>query len=108
MFAGAVKFFKGTKKVTLYKGKGCESCGGTGYKGRVGIYELLEVTPEIETLIIRRASSDEINLAARKNGMKLMFEDGFTKALSGLTTLEELLGVAAPPALIFSKKHAKK
>jgi len=108
MFAGAVKFFKGTKKVTLYKGKGCESCGGTGYKGRVGIYELLEVTPEIETLIIRRASSDEINLAARKNGMKLMFEDGFTKALSGLTTLEELLRVAAPPALIFSKKHAKK
>lgn len=66
MFAGASNFFKGSKKVTLYKGKGCESCGGTGYKGRVGIYELLEVTPEIETLIINRATSDEINQLARK------------------------------------------
>jgi type IV pilus assembly protein PilB len=108
MFAGAAKFFKGSKKVTLYKGKGCESCGGTGYKGRVGIYELLEITPEIEDLIINRATSAEINALARKKGMKLMFEDGFAKALSGLTTLEELLRVAAPPAIIFSKKRAKK
>ena len=108
MFAGAAKFFKGSKKVTLYKGKGCESCGGTGYKGRVGIYELLEITPEIENLIINRATSADINAHARKKGMKLMFEDGFTKALSGLTTLEELLRVAAPPAIIFSKKRAKK
>ena len=107
MFAGAAKFFKGNKKVTLYKGKGCESCGDTGYKGRVGIYELLEITPEIEQLIINRATSAEINERARKKGMKLMFEDGFTKALSGLTTLEELLRVAAPPAVIFSKKRAK-
>lgn len=108
MFAGASKFFKGSKKVTLYKGKGCESCGNTGYKGRVGIYELLEITPEIETLIINRATSADINQYARKKGMKLMFEDGFSKALSGLTTLEELLRVAAPPALIFSRKNAKK
>ena len=107
LFPGAAKFFKGGKKVTLYKGKGCDSCGGTGYKGRVGIYELLEITPEVEQLIINRATSAEINQLARKKGMKLMFEDGFVKALSGLTTFEELLRVAAPPAVIFSKKRGR-
>lgn len=108
LFKGASSFFKGGKKVTLYKGKGCESCGGTGYKGRVGIYELLKMTDAIQQLIIARATSADINAKARKEGMKLMFEDGFHKALSGLTTLEELLRVAAPPAVIFSKHRAKK
>jgi type IV pilus assembly protein PilB len=109
LFAGANKFFKGSKKVTLYKGKGCDSCGGTGFKGRVGIYELLEMTPEIEELVIARATSAELSQQARKQGMKLMFEDGFQKALSGLTTMEELMRVAAPPDIIFSrKKNAKK
>jgi type IV pilus assembly protein PilB len=109
LFVGANKFFTGSKKVTLYKGKGCDSCGGTGFKGRVGIYELLEMTPEIEELVIARATSAELSQQARKQGMKLMFEDGFQKALSGLTTMEELMRVAAPPDIIFSrKKNAKK
>ncbi len=108
MFPGANKFFSSNKKVTLYKGKGCEACGGTGFKGRVGIYELLEITPEIEELIIQRATSAELSEAARKKGMKLMFEDGFDKALSGLTTMEELMRVAAPPSIIYKKKRAKK
>ena len=109
LFEGAHTFFKGKKKITLYKGKGCEACGGTGFKGRVGIYELLEVTEEIEELIIARATSAELSIAARKQGMKLMFEDGFQKALSGLTTMEELMRVAAPPSIVFSqKKNAKK
>lgn len=109
LFTGANKFFSGTKKVSLYKGKGCDACGGTGFRGRVGIYELLEMTPEIEELVIHRATSAEISEEARKQGMKLMFEDGFKKALSGLTTMEELMRVAAPPDVIFSrKKNAKK
>ncbi|PIR54488.1 hypothetical protein COU75_00640 [Candidatus Peregrinibacteria bacterium CG10_big_fil_rev_8_21_14_0_10_42_8] len=109
LFTGANKFFSGTKKVSLYKGKGCDACGGTGFRGRVGIYELLEMTPEIEELVIHRATSAEISEQARKQGMKLMFEDGFQKALSGLTTMEELMRVAAPPDVIFSrKKNAKK
>lgn len=108
LFKGASKFFTGSKKVTLYKGKGCESCGDTGYKGRVGIYELLQITDEIEDLIIHRATSAEINEKARKQGMKLMFEDGFSKVLSGLTTIEELMRVAAPPAVIFQKKKRGK
>ncbi len=108
LFPGASRFFSSNSKVTLYKGKGCESCGDTGYRGRVGIYEMLIVTEEIEELIINRATSADINDCARKQGMKLMFEDGFAKVLSGLTTIEELIRVAAPPAIIFRKQHGKK
>lgn len=81
----------------LYKGKGCQNCGGTGFKGRIGIYEMLEITPEMEALIIGRATSNEINAAARRAGMHLLFEDGFEKMLRGVTSVEELLRVAAPP-----------
>jgi len=100
LFSGADKFFTGSKSVTLYKGKGCESCGDTGYRGRVGIYELLVITPEIEELIIARATSSNINDAACKSGMKLMFEDGFAKVMTGMTTIKELVRVAAPPEVI--------
>ncbi|KKU20069.1 MAG: General secretory pathway protein E [Candidatus Saccharibacteria bacterium GW2011_GWA2_46_10] len=106
MFPGAEKFFS-EGDATLYKGKGCESCGGTGYRGRIGIYELLEITREIEDLIIKRASSSEINACARKNGMKLMFEDGFEKVLTGMTTIEELIRVAAPPEVVLSESKEK-
>lgn len=110
LFRGADKFFTGSDKVTLYKGKGCEACGNTGFRGRVGIYELLKITPEIEELIIARASSGDISNLARKQGMKVMFEDGFTKALAGVTTIEELRRMAAPPDILFSddKADAKK
>lgn len=106
LFPGAEKFFT-RGKTTLYKGKGCDSCGNTGYRGRVGIHELLVVTPEIEELIINQATSTEINTLARKQGMKLMFEDGFEKVMSGITTIEELVRMAAPPDVIFDS-HGKK
>jgi len=102
LFRGAEKFFKGSAPATLYKGKGCDACGGTGYRGRVGIYELLEITSEVEELIINRATSAEINDHATKSGMKLMFEDGFEKVLTGMTTIEELMRVAAPPDIVLS------
>lgn len=108
LFKGAEKFFKGSGKVTLYKGKGCEACGNTGFRGRVGIYELLEVTPEIEELITARASSSDISNKAREQGMKVMFEDGFTKVLGGVTTIEELRRMAAPPDVLFSHDRQKK
>ena len=106
LFAGASHFFKGSGSVRLYKGKGCEACGGTGFRGRVGIYELLIVTPEIENLIVQRASSTDINALAHKQGMKTLFEDGFEKVTTGMTSIEELMRVAAPPDLLF--KHVKK
>lgn len=109
LFPGAERHFPGRGSVNLYKGKGCDACGGTGYRGRIGIYELLEVTDEIEKLIVARASSADITVKAREQGMKSMFEDGFERVKSGITTLEELLRVAAPPDLILGKeKHGKK
>ncbi|MDD5103222.1 MAG: ATPase, T2SS/T4P/T4SS family [Candidatus Peribacteraceae bacterium] len=106
LFPGAEKMVPETKALTLYRGKGCEACSNTGYRGRIGIYELLLITPEIEALILKRAASSELNEAAVKGGMRLMFEDGFDKVLAGVTTIEELLRVAAPPAIIFSSSHA--
>ncbi|MBU0766919.1 type II/IV secretion system protein [Patescibacteria group bacterium] len=107
LFPGADKFFTNEGPVTLYRGKGCEGCGNTGYRGRVGIYELLEITSEIEELIIARSTSAAINKAACKGGMRLMFEDGFEKVRTGMTTIEELLRVAAPPEVVSPPPDAK-
>lgn len=105
LFPGAEEMIPDKKSLTLYRGKGCESCSNTGYRGRIGIYELLVITPTIEELILKRASSAELNKAAVKDGMRLMFEDGFDKVLAGITTIEELLRVAAPPAIILNSSH---
>ena len=107
LFPHAEKFF-GKGSQLLYKGKGCESCGGIGYAGRIAIHELLEISPEVESLIVKRASSAEIQVAARKNGMMSIFEDGFEKVRTGVTTLEELLRVASPPDAPSVKPDAKK
>jgi type II secretory ATPase GspE/PulE/Tfp pilus assembly ATPase PilB-like protein len=107
MFTGAAKLLPKRKSLTFYKGKGCDACGGTGFRGRIGIYELLAVTPALEALIIRHASSTEINEQARRDGMTTMFEDGLEKVLAGMTTIEELKRVAAPPDVL-SAKHGKK
>jgi type IV pilus assembly protein PilB len=108
LFPGAHKYFPSKGAIRLYRGKGCDACGGTGYRGRVGIYELFIVTPEMEQLITSRASSTDLNNMARKQGMKLMFDDGFAKVMTGMTTIEELMRVAAPPDILFAhdKKHA--
>ena len=72
---------------------GCEKCNHTGYVGRVGIYEVLEVTEPIRRLIMQRAGANDIAAAAREGGMTTMLEDGFQKAAQGLTSLAELLRV---------------
>lgn len=80
--------------MTFYAGKGCEKCSNTGYKGRIGIHEILEVTPEIGELIIKHASSQEIqDLAEQQHDMILIWQDGFIKAAKGMTTIEEILRV---------------
>ncbi len=73
------------------KGKGCPECGGTGYKGRVGIYEIFMVGEEIQHLIYGKESSHKIREAARKSGMRTLREDGLRKAADGTTTLEEVI-----------------
>lgn len=104
LFPNAEKFFDESGDVLLYKGKGCESCGGIGFQGRLAVHELLVMTPDIEALVVARKSSAEIEQQARKNGMKSLFEDGFVKVRSGITTLEELLRVANPPAVPAGKQ----
>lgn len=77
----------------FYKGKGCPECGGKGYKGRVGIFEILEVNEEIRSLIIKRSSDAQIAEAAKKHGMTTIVRDGLNKASGGTTTIEEVFRV---------------
>ena len=81
------------KTIKLYKPKGCEQCHNEGYKGRNGIYEVLEVDDEIGKMIVENASADQIEESARKKGMLTMSEDGFIKAALGITSIEEILRV---------------
>jgi type II secretory ATPase GspE/PulE/Tfp pilus assembly ATPase PilB-like protein len=75
---------------TLFEVVGCEKCNQTGYKGRVGIFELLQVKQEIESLIEKEASETELQEFALKQGMVTMQQDGLLKVLTGITTLEEI------------------
>jgi type IV pilus assembly protein PilB len=74
---------------------GCENCGHVGYKGRMGIYEVLDSSPEIQKLIVASATSEDIQIEAIKEGMVTMQIDGFVKALRGQTTIEEILRVTS-------------
>jgi type IV pilus assembly protein PilB len=86
-----------TAIVRLYKAHedGCESCNHTGYKGRIGIYEVLDNTETIQRLIVTNSTSEAIQQQAIKDGMLTMQLDGFVKALRGETTIEEVLRVTA-------------
>ncbi len=90
-------FSKQEGTITLYRGKGCAACGETGYRGRLGVYELLVVTQELEDSIVQRRTTADINNVARSQGMLTLFEDGLLKVRNGLSTIEELLRIAAPP-----------
>ncbi len=85
---------KNLKGVNFYKGSGCKVCGDTGYAGRLGIFEILELTDTMRELVMKNINADELKKQARKDGMTTMMEDGVTKVLSGMTTLEEVLRVA--------------
>lgn len=85
------EILKGKKH--LYSGKGCEKCGMSGYKSRIGIHEILEMSTAVRELTMKNANADEIKAEAIKNGMYTMLEDGIIKALSGVTTIEEVLRV---------------
>lgn len=86
--------FKATD--TVYAGKGCNVCGGSGYQGRSAIYEIIEITPEMQDLMLHSPSTPQIEQLARKQGSQPMFNDGIEKVLRGVTTLSELLRVVPP------------
>lgn len=80
-------------KVKFYRGKGCEACKHTGYKGRIGVYELMTMNDELRELALARASSHRIKEVAIQSGMKTLKDDATEKVLLGITTLEESLRV---------------
>ena len=82
----------------LYRGKGCEECRGTGYRGRTGLYELFRLTDEARGLILDKAPAAVIRRHAVEHGMVTLREDGWAKACAGLTTVEEIVRVAQEDA----------
>ena len=78
----------------LYNAKGCNKCINTGYSGRVGLYELLIITPEIRKHIMSHADANAIKDKALGEGMKTLLQDGLNKAIQGLTTVEEVMRVS--------------
>ncbi len=87
------------KEVRIYKGQGCKVCHDTGYSGRVGVFEVLEVTKPIKKLIVEKADSDIIGRRAQEEGMTTMLDDGLDKVAKGVTTIEEVLRVTKVESL---------
>jgi len=87
------RYIKIEKVNKLYRGKGCEECLGTGYKGRTAIYEIMEVNDDIRGVISRNPESTELGKKALFYGMRTLVQDGIEKALEGITTIEEVIQI---------------
>ncbi|OGC57782.1 hypothetical protein A3H26_00665 [candidate division WWE3 bacterium RIFCSPLOWO2_12_FULL_36_10] len=81
-------------KIKLFRGKGCEKCGKSGYRHRIGIFEVLEMSPKIAELTLDRKPADLIEKVAVEEGMLTLLQDGYLKVIEGITTLEEVMRVA--------------
>ncbi len=81
-------------KLYLHRGKGCKSCGKTGFRGRTGIFEVLKMSDRIRRMVLEHRPTSELQKAAVEEGMVTLKQDGYSKALEGLTTIEEVLRVA--------------
>ncbi len=80
-------------ELVLHRPKGCSTCGGTGYRGRMALHEVMPIDEQLEKLTVRRSSADEITRAAREGGMSSLREDGWLKVRNGRTSIEEVLRV---------------
>ena len=89
---------EGAAGARLWRGRGCDECRSTGYRGRTGIYELFPITEDVRSLILRRVSSREIRRGAIEAGMLTLRLDGWRKACEGVTTVEEILRVTQEDA----------
>ncbi len=83
--------FKFEEDLILYKGVGCQTCNFTGYKGRTGVHELLEIDDKLKSMIIEELSTEDMKKYALSKGMKTLRQDGLLKALNGITTVEEVI-----------------
>ncbi|HEX6714451.1 MAG TPA: hypothetical protein VF066_13750, partial [Thermoleophilaceae bacterium] len=77
----------------FYRKRGCPRCNQTGYKGRIGIFQLLAMSETLETLAAQKASREELERAAMEEGMRTLWDDGIAKVAAGLTSIEELARV---------------
>ena len=100
--SAAANGLKSGAKITLFRGRGCTNCHNTGYRGRTGIYEILEIDERLRQLISQGASDSQIRQAAIENGMRSIGEDGLRKVLEGRTTMEEVTRV------VYLAEHAPK
>jgi type IV pilus assembly protein PilB len=87
------EFMRATDGAVFYRKNGCPRCNHTGYRGRIGVFQLLRMSEEIAALAVQHSSRDEIARAATQNGMRTLWNDGMEKVVSGLTSLEELARV---------------
>lgn len=78
-------------KSEYYRGRGCDECNHTGYRGRTGVFEILPISDELSNMIIERRSNSEIRSFAVQNGMRFLLENAVTKVKQGITTPEEVL-----------------
>ncbi|MCK4506073.1 MAG: Flp pilus assembly complex ATPase component TadA, partial [Candidatus Aegiribacteria sp.] len=81
------------KGYTTYKGKGCSKCGGSGYRGRIGLYEVLSIDKNVKQSIINRVTAGDLRIIGVENGMKTLRMDAVEKLKTGITTLEEVMRV---------------
>lgn len=88
-----VKHFGNKAAIRVYKGNGCSACHNTGYQGRIGIFEVLQITPKLAQLISEKVDSDQLQAQASKDGMVTMLDDGLDKVVAGETTLSEIMRV---------------
>ena len=80
--------------MAFYRKRGCPRCNQTGYKGRIGIFQLLAMSEQLESLAVQKASREEIERAAMSEGMRTLWDDGIRKVAAGLTSIEELARVS--------------
>jgi type II secretory ATPase GspE/PulE/Tfp pilus assembly ATPase PilB-like protein len=85
--------YEDDKPVLLYRGKGCDRCTNTGYRGRLACYEIMVIEDEIRDLVLERASTHLVKQKSREHGMVTLRESAFRKVLNGVTTVEEMMRV---------------
>jgi type IV pilus assembly protein PilB len=82
-----------TDGMALYRKRGCPRCNQSGYRGRIGIFQLMTMNEELETLAAKKAPREDIERAAMAHGMRTLWDDGLAKVAAGLTSVEELTRV---------------
>ena len=88
------------KDKIIYKARGCDHCSGIGFRGRIGIFEMMHMNSELRGLAFERAATNKIRKAALASGMKSLLADGRTKILGGVTTAEEIVKVAQVEGIV--------